>query len=247
MSTTNVDVLDDVFDDADNTGNVAEENLTAESAEGDFEADQKETGDKQSDGPPPEEKDEIETATDETGNKFIPEHRFRAAIKSVSDELEATKAKLAEYEQSQQLPLPDQDTDPEGHDLHVRMEASKSVMIEMRPDYFDVIKHYIELAETNPLLNEAVAVNPLPAKLAYDIAKQDLRIKEGLAVLDSDDWKKFQQWKNSTHIRGETNNKSSASALLSVPNLNRSTSASPSKNSRQQTSGSDDDLFAGAL
>ena len=205
-------------------------------------------------GTPPAVEQDQEAVTDEqTGKKFIPEHRFKAALKKVTDELDAAKGKLTEYEKPQQVPVPDKDADPEGHALHTRMEASKAVMMDLCTDYQDVINHFATMAESNPLLNQAVASHPIPAKLAYDIAKKDLEIKEALAVKGSDEWKEFQEFKKSKKIVTEQDQQvqlatTVKNGLRTVPNLNRSTNASPNRNVRKNSSGdNDDDLFQGAL
>lgn len=202
-------------------------------------------------GTPPEgQPGDPEYVTDAKGQKLIPEHRFKAALKKATEEHDVTKAELAKYTAPT---VPDRDTDPEGHDLHIRMEASKSVMMDLRPDYQEKIDHFAKMAESNPLLNQAVAGHPIPAKLAYDIAAKDLEIKEALALKDSDDWKEFQAQKKAKAAAATTNTDQTlqntvANGLRSVPNLNRSTNASPNRNVRKVSNGdSDDDLFKGAL
>lgn len=214
------------------------------------------TGAKNTTGTPPEDQEDPDAVTDEkTGKKFIPEHRFKAALKKVTDELEAKNAKLAEYEKPEPIQAPDKDVDPQGFELHTRMEASKQVMMDLRPDYQEKINHFAVMAESNPLLNQAVASHPIPAKLAYDIAAKDLEIKEALALKESDDWKEFQEFKknkaaNVTVQTSETKlGQTIANGLRTVPNLNRSTNASPNRNVRRSSSISDadEDLFKGAL
>ena len=223
-------------------GNVA--NDSAEGGEGD------QAGDDKTSGTPPENQDDPETVVDAKGQKLIPEHRFKAALKEVTEKLEAATGELQKYTAT---PIPDKETDPEGHNLHIRMTASSEVMREMRTDYQEVINHYAKLAESNPLLNQAVADHPLPAKLAYDIAKRDLEIKEVDEARKSGEWDKFQAWKktqtNDTPPEKQTTlNDTITRGLKAVPNLNRSTNASPNRNVRRNSNGdSDDELFAGAL
>lgn len=209
------------------------------------------TGAKKATGTPPEDEEDPEAVTDEqSGKKFIPEHRFKAALKKVTDELEATKGKLAEHEKPEPVQVPDKDVDPEGYALHTRMDASQAVMRDLCGDYQEVIDHFATMAESNPLLNQAVAGHPIPAKLAYDIAKKDLEIKEALAVKGSDEWKEFQEFKKGK----KTNTEQDAQIKLNeqvknglnrnVPNLNRSTNASPNRNVRKiSAAGGDDPLW----
>lgn len=209
------------------------------------------TGAKDS-GTPPEGQDDPETVTDAKGQKLIPEHRFKAALKSATERAEKAEAEAAKLNAPPPIQAPDKETDPEGHAQHIRMEASVSVMRELRPDYQEVINHYAELAKDNPLLDKAVTADPLPAKLAYDIGKRDLEIKKVDEVLKSGDWDKFQAWKaeqakNPTDPKNPQD-KTVAQKLHAVPNLNRSTNASPNRNVRRNSNGeNDDDLFAGAL
>lgn len=252
----------DVFDDSGADDSGENDNQTAgagqdasqgaaanDSVDGGQKTDDK-TGEENASGTPPEGQNDQEEIVDaKTGQKMIPEHRFKAALKEVTDKLDAATEELQKYTA---IPVPDKETDPEGHDLHVRMKASSDVMREMRPDYQEVINHYAKMAESNPLLNQAVAADPLPAKLAYDIAKKDLELKELAGLRESDDWKKFQEWKKTqtTSATPPTQqaalNETVTRGLKAVPNLNRSTNASPNRNVRKGDT-ADDDLFRGAL
>jgi hypothetical protein len=253
--------LQDVFGDAgaaegentsdDSTPETKASDEAASSDTGDAnEGEGNQAGDKEASGTPPEGKDDLEMVTDAKGQKLIPEHRFKAALKSAEDRVrkeleEAANAPEPEAE-------PDKATDPEGHARHVRMKASVEVMREMKPDYQEVIDHYAKMAMDNPLLDQAVDGAPLPAKLAYDIAKKDLEIKDALALKNSDEYKEFTEWKKSkapapTKTENNLRNKVT-NGLRAVPNLNRSTNATPNRNVRKSgDSQADDDLFAGAL
>lgn len=219
-------------------------------AEGDNNGRAHQKGEKTSSGTPPEGEDDKEAVTDDKGQKFIPEHRFKAALKKVTEERDAAMSKLAEHEKPEPIQVPDKETDPEGYSLHMRMEQSQAVMRDLVPDYQEKIDHFAKMADLNPLLNQAVAAHAIPAKLAYDIAAKDLEIKEALSIKGSDDWKKFQEWQK-THkdqpvVDSQTklNEKVARSLGRTVPNLNRSTNLSPTRS----THSSDDDvLFNGAL
>lgn len=262
MSNDATETGQDVFDDSGagaasaadpTTGgqsqDTAEGGLDNDSVDGGQQADK--TGDKDS-GTPPEDQDDLEAVTDDKGQKFIPEHRFKAALKSATERAEKAEAEAAKLNAPPPIEVPDKVADPEGHAQHIRMEASVSVMREMRSDYQEVINHYATLAKDNPLLDQAVTADPLPAKLAYDIAKRDLEIKKVDEVLKSGDWDKFQAWK-AEQAKNPTDPKTkqpdaAAARLGAVPNLNRSTNASPNRNVRQNSNGdNDDDLFKGAL
>ncbi len=214
------------------------------------------TGAKKAPGTPPEGEDaDEESVTDDKGQKFIPEHRFKAALKKVTEERDAAQSKIAEYEKPQPVEAPDKETDPEGHALHMRMEQSQAVMRDLVPDYQEKIDHFAKMAESNPLLNQAVAAHAIPAKLAYDIAAKDMEIKEALNIKGSEDWKQFQEWKKTqknqppADAQTELNEKVTRGLGRSVPNLNRSTNASPNRNIRRNSNAgdTDDDLFKGAL
>jgi len=241
---TNFDPFDDSDAGSDTANEAAETNQDTQDG---GEAEEAEESGEQ-DSVPPTEKEGSEEVVDAKGHKMIPEHRFKAALKEITDKLDAATSELQKYTA---IPVPDKDTDPEGHNLHVRMKASSDVMREMRPDYQDVINHYAKMAESNPLLNQAVAADPLPAKLAYDIAKKDMELKELASLRDSDDWKKFQEWKKTQTLATPTTqqanlNETVTRGLKAVPNLNRSTNASPNRNVRKGDS-ADDELFRGAL
>lgn len=237
----------DLFDDSESDTSPADKDTSSEiTTQEPQDETTDDSGEDETGTPPVEQEGDPEFTTDAKGQKMIPEHRFKAALKAVTEERDNLKAANARYTAE---PIPDRNTDPQGYDLHTRMEASKAVMREMRDDYQVVINHYAEMAESNPLLNQAVAGHPLPAKLAYDIAKKDLEIKEALAVKGSDEWKEFQEFKKTKTTAASAESKlgkAVAQGLRTVPNLNRLTSASPNKNSRRDSS-DDDELFKGAL
>lgn len=193
--------------------------------------------------PPTEEEGKIE----KTDGKMIPEHRFKAAIKQVTDELNTAKEKLQKYEE---LPVPDKDSDPEGHELHIRMEASKTIMREMVSDYDDVIAKYPAMAKVNPYLDQAVAESKNPAKFAYDLVKRSIEMDELKTLRDSPEWKEFLESRknnNNPEVSKETAttvSKSLTQGISKVPNLNRATDVgAKNKNVKQDD---DDYLFADA-
>lgn len=202
------------------------------------------TGDKPPTEPP---------SVDQEGNKepkaekMIPESRLKAALKDVTEKLDAAQSKLAEYEKSN---VPDKEKDPEGYDLHLRMEASKLVMREAHTDYDEVIAHYVEMAKVNPKLNEAVAEHKVPAWFAYKLAKEDMELQEVRNVRSSDDWKQFQEWKKKKAEEAanppvdDVSKKLTEGSVAKVPNLNRATSVSKAV---AKSSDDDDELFKGAL
>lgn len=183
--------------------------------------------------------------TEETEEKLIPAHRFKAALKDATEgrdraiaEAKELKAKLAEVTAT---PAPNREQDPEGYELHVRVETSKAVMAATHSDYEQMIEHYQAMAKENPFLNESVAKHPVPAQHAYNIAKEDLRVKELMSLQESDEWKEFQEFKKqkaqATQVKDEPKTQ------VKIPNINRATAVSNAKVSTE----TDDDLFVGAL
>lgn len=182
------------------------------------------TGEQESTEPPSEEQEEKSESVQE---KMIPEHRFKAALREVTEERDALRAEAARLKAE---PMPDRNEDPEGYDFRVRMESSRTVMRELAPDYDEVIAEYAELANANPVFNEQLVASPVPAKFAYDLVKRNREIKELMTLKDSDDWKKFQEWKktNEPPEAATKQTKQIAKSLAaSVPNLNRATNAAP--------------------
>lgn len=201
------------------------------------------TGEKETPEPPEGESKEGDEPKPE---KLIPESRFKAALKDATDKLEASNGQLeaanAELAKLRQVPVPDKTEDPEGYDLHIRMEASKAAMRSTHKDYDEVIKHYAELAKVNPYLNEAVARHPVPAQYAYQIAQEDLRMKKLGEMEESEDYKEFLEWKK-TKPEGESVDEKLTSGAKKVPNLNRATNVADASGKSED----DDELFAGAL
>ena len=179
---------------------------------------------------------EAETATNE---KMIPESRFKAALKDIQEKLDSALQENAKYKA---VPAPDRNTDPDGYEKHLRLEMSKSLMREFKPDYEDVIKHYQEMAKVNPSLNQMVADAELPAKFAYDLAKRDMEIRELTEDRNSDEWKEFQEFKKNKgkkSVAEELASPTNTAAKL-PKNLNRATASKPKANSS-----SDEDYLFG--
>lgn len=178
-------------------------------------------------------------------DKPIPAHRFKAALKKVTEERDAWKNKA---EEANPIPVPDKAADPEGFAFHNRMESSKELMRELVPDYDDVVSNYAAMAEANPLLNQAVFNAKNPAKFAYDLVKKALEVNENANLKKSDEYKEFLEFKKGkkggNNSEDKNLNKQVVNGLSKVPNLNRSTNVAPGK---QQKSDDDDGLFEGAL
>lgn len=239
----------DVFDDSEAQAEVTEETPATEEEQSTEEQEAAQnTGEKEdADATPADEKKD----DDDQSEKMIPEHRFKAALKDVNDKLEAAEARLA---QMQTQPAPDRAADPEGYDLHMRMETSKAIMSETHADYNETIRHYQAMEKANPMLAQVVAAHPIPAKHAYDIAKKDMEIRELSSLKQSDDWAQFQEFKKQQAAQAEAAAKAAAEEqakakqpktdlISKVPNLNRATDVS----AKQPVQSDDDDLFAGAL
>lgn len=227
---TNFDPFEDETAATDKTPEAEITTETNEADDAEIENEEVDTGDEGSDAG--DEASEEGNEEEEVTGKMIPEKRFKAAIKQVTEERDEANRKLAELNKPQ---APDKEKDPEGYEYFNRMEASKAVMIEMKPDYDEVIAHYVELSKSNPLLNQAVYKHPIPAKLAYDIAKRDLEIKELDALKKDPELAEFKEWKKNKGKEVVQSSESSkvAASLTSgtgkVPNLNRATNAVPNK------------------
>lgn len=193
-------------------------------------------------GTPPEADDKGEEGA--AKGKMIPEHQFKAALKNVTEERDALRR---EADSRKTIEVPDREADPDGYDLHVRMSTSRRMMRDLVPDYDEVVQHYNEMAEANPMLNNAVAAAPAPAKFAYDLAKKDLEMQELSNFKQSDEYKAFTAWKKAA---GKTDKTSTDVAqkltegTTKVPNLNRNTNV---KSLSSAKAADDDELFEGKL
>lgn len=231
------DTGQDVFADETDTGT----ETAPEKDEAEPEAQAEGEGEKQAE-PPAANEDEEEGSEPEAeekgkkGEKLIPEHRMKAALKSVTDKLQAAQEKLAKYE-TNEIKAPDREKDPEGYERHVRIEVSKQIMADMHEDYDEMIDVYLEMAKANPALEQAVMSSRLPAKTAYDLAKKSKEIAEIEEVRTSGEWEEFQQWKKA-HAKNGNSNTGQKPVALKVPNLNRTTSVN--KVSKQP----DNELFS---
>lgn len=219
----------------------AAETATTEEAEG-------ESSEKQ--GENTAEPPAAEDTKSDKSEKMIPEHRFKAALKDVTEKLQEAQQKIAAMEAK---PAPDRASDPDGYDRYMRIETSKAIMRDAFPDYDEKIIHFQEMAKVNPVLNDVVANHQAPAKMAYDLAKRDLEIQELSKTKDSDEWKEFQEWKSKQKKEATSGSADTAAQLKAgnkavevaakVPNLNRTATSVSSK--EKPSSNEDDDLFKG--
>jgi hypothetical protein len=238
---------DDLFDDETSTTETpeAEDNTEADAVKETSEENTEGVAEEEAQGENTEETPNSEEDAEDKTEKMIPESRLKAALNDVNSKLEAANARLAELTAT---PAPDRNTDPDGYDLHMRIETSKQIMADLHPDYDETIQHFQELAKADPTLNAAVVASKNPAKLAYDIAKRDKEIKEIVSLKNSDRWKKFEQWEreqaNSDKQKTQQPSviKKANVVATKVPNLNRSTNVSRQTTVQKE----DDDLFAGA-
>lgn len=211
----------DPFEEEESTVVNEDEETEQEEPDDTPEDEEQETTDEESEDEPEETKDE----------KMIPEGRFKAALKDVQDKLDEALKKNAEYE-AQSINVPDREDDPEGYEQHLRLEVSKKFMMDFKDDYVEVIKHYQEMAKVSPHLNDLVAKDEMPAKLAYDLAKRDMEIRELSEARNSDEWKEFQEFKKSkgkqTTVADDLATPSNKAKL--PKNLNRATASTPKSN-----------------
>ena len=253
-----LDHTQDVFDDTEGeqTETEAETQETEQEAETEAENQEQETetGEKETseETPSEENKEEGEAQDDET----VPMHRFKAALKDANSKLDAANQEIAQLKAK---PAPDPEEDPEGYQFHLRMETSKAVMRESKDDYDETIAHYQEMAKANPQLNAAVAAHPAPAKYAYELAKEDMKVREARELQGSEEWKEFQEFKAmkakkakegetqavADNLAGDGEQKKVKQEAPKVPNLNRQTDVSNKQPVVQQEE--DDGLFEGAL
>lgn len=248
----------DVFDDSeDKEVETEESNTEAETEEEETEESEDESDEDESEEETDESEEESEGEEEsETPNdkaaaveKFIPESRFKAAIANVSNELDETKRKLAQYETAK---VPNKEEDPEGHAVHMKTVMSAHIMRKAYPDYDAKVGHFKEMAKNNPMLNNIVAASDIPAETAYRIAEEDLEITKLKEVSKSESWAKFQKWEKEQAKLAKANAPEKEKAegskkvdekltkVLRVPNLNKATSVS------KRLSSKDDDVFAGS-
>lgn len=160
--------------------------------------------------------------------KMIPESRFKAALKDVTDERDSLRQKLASNQ-----PVPDKEKDPEGFALHNKVEASKRLATRVYKDYDEKIAHYNEMVKTNPTLNKIISEDDAPAIMAYDLATKDMELKELAALKDDPEFQEFKEWKKSnkskdakdTQLDLTTKGNKAADVATKVPNLNRTATA----------------------
>lgn len=213
-----------------------EEETLEETTENEVDPKEEESKEDQGDKEEEETPASKETEVDKS-EKLIPESRLKAALK----EQEASfNRKLAELVPAKEAP--DRDEDPVAYDKHQRLEISRDIMRESHDDFDDKINHFVEMAKVNPALNDIVANHRMPAKMAYDLAKQDLELKELQEMKNSPEYKAFQEFKK-TGGKTETTTAEKLTSRTKVPNLNRSATAVDPKG--RKSSENDDDLFKG--
>ena len=169
---------------------------------------------------------ETPAADEEKSEKFIPEHRFKAALKNVADERDALKDELKRLKGDNV-----EEPDVAGRILGERINMSREIMLETKEDYEDMENVFIELAKDDETLVTKMNAAQNPAKFAYKTAKEHLEIKSLKETRDSGDWKAFQEWKKQQEKAAkepiETPQDKRKKAALSVPDLNKATAAKP--------------------
>lgn len=213
------------FDPFEETPPQTDENDAPAETQEEDEVSDKEEGEEESTDEAETEDEPAGETEDKTNSKekMIPESRFKAALKDVQEKMESV---LQENAKLKATPAPDRENDPEGYEKHLRLEMSKALMREFKPDYVEVITHYQEMAKLNPSLNQMVADHELPAKFAYDLAKRDLEIRELTEARNSDEWKEFQEFKKNKGKATIADDLVSQNPALKLPkNLNRATAS----------------------
>lgn len=122
------------------------------------------------------------------------EHVPLAALKAERAKRQEYEARLRQYEQQAQAPLPSFNESPEGyvqsllhqHEQHVTQRmlgALEAQAREVYPDYDEVFQIVQESAENNPVLTQQIMQAPNPAMAAYKLGKQ---LREMKAMADPD-------------------------------------------------------------
>lgn len=203
------------------------------------------------------EEEDVETpTTKDTEESLVPV----AALKSERRKRQELEAKIASYEakeKGEQAPKrPDVLEDQEGAFNHVennfeerlfqeRINLTKEVMMESKPDYLEKADYFLELVKENPALADEVRKASNPAKFAYNKAKEHLDYLEFQKTKDSDEYKSFMEAKKSGKLvsLAETPEQKRNKAALSAPNLSRATSVG-SNSVKQLAVPSLDEMFA---
>lgn len=166
-------------------------------------------------------------AKEEKAEKFIPEHRFKAALKNVTDERDALTERLKTYERGQQV-----EPDLSQVLLNERINQSRELMSELKEDYEEKETIFIDLAKADPALVEKMQKSSNPAKFAYNTAKEHLEVEDLKKLKGSDEFTEFQKWKaekedeaKKPKVEAETVEEKRKKDALSTPNLNKVSSA----------------------
>lgn len=180
---------------------------------------------------PPAEKDESEAKIPVKAQQD--ERRKRQAAEKKAAELEA---ELAELKKQKTNPIkePDPVEDPEGaHNslkgliLQERINLSREMLIDSKPDYLELEKVFVELAKQNPSLVQQMNESPNPAKFAYTKAKEHTEYQDFLKTKDSEDYKAFLESKKKAESEKEleeTPEEKRKKSAVKVPDLVNATS-----------------------
>ena len=158
------------------------------------------------------------------------------------------EAKLAKYEEQQveKVKRPDVLEDQEGAFSHTesafddklfqeRINLTKELMMEMKPDYIEMANVFLEMAKENPNLEREIRASSNPAKYAYNKAKEKLDYDEYKKTKDSDDYKSFLEAKKSGKLNTLVEEAPVKKAALSVPNLANATSVKSGNSEGKKT------------
>lgn len=191
--------------------------------------------------PDPEKEQPAETpaAVEGKSEKLIPEHRMKAALRSASEKIDALR------DENRRLKGEEPDADLSEVLLNQRINMSREIMIETKPDYEEMENVFAELAKEDESLISKMRNAQNPAKFAYKMAKEHLEVQDLRKTKESDDWKSFQKWKEEQAKKPQDNVESiqekRKKAALSVPDLTKATAVKPKDDDEDE-----DNVFRGS-
>jgi hypothetical protein len=196
--------LNDVFEDNDTTESEAKEVAAKDETEVKDEVAEEVTG----------EEAETPAAKEEDESGHIP----KKALIDERRKRQALEAEVAELKKGK----PEEEVEPDlGTSLlRERINLSRELMLETKPDYEEMETVFLDMAKENPSLVTEMNKSPNPAKFAYTKAKEHTEYQVFQKSKDSPEYKEFLDWKKSQGEKPKEEDKRKKSAVK-VPDLTK--------------------------
>jgi hypothetical protein len=238
---TDLNTVDSLFDDSNTIEVESKEENTVETEVVEDEKDVNEAEEAS------EDKEEVSSTPEKTEktDKTVP----LSAMEAERKKRQAAEAKLREYEAKQgstkEVEADEVEDDAEltidDKLFHERVNMSREIMMEQKPDYEEKVKVFLKMAEENPEILNQYRKAQNPAKFAYEKGKKQVEFEEFESTKNSEEYKEFLKFKEERSKEPKADDKKATA--MSLPKLNNATSKMKTSKVAEQLITKVDDLF----